>query len=160
MYIGKVGSVLDARVLRKSPLYEKAIEDPKFFGGYFLLGDSAYKNLSWLVCPFKDNGHLTANQKLFNFRYSSTRIQIENAFGLLKTRFWRLLSFNNLRIDIIVRCIMAACVLHNICITMNNDDSDDDLDIDLDCENDNEEYNYDNIIVEDRRAHIFNRMFA
>ncbi|CAH2088147.1 unnamed protein product [Euphydryas editha] len=55
VYIGEPGSMHDARVLRKSPLYERALDDPKFFENYFVLGDSAYPSLSWLVPPFKDN---------------------------------------------------------------------------------------------------------
>lgn len=65
---------------------------------------------------FKNYGQLTQNQILFNVRHSSARSVIEHAFGLLKGRFRRLFYFHNLRIDLIIKCVMAACILHNICI--------------------------------------------
>lgn len=52
-----------------------------FPGETFLLGDSAYPSLPWLVPPFRDNGHLTPQQTDFNFIHSSTRITVEKAFG-------------------------------------------------------------------------------
>jgi hypothetical protein len=75
----------DARLLERSSLYIKGLD--RWFGKNFLLRDSAYPCLSWLVSSFKDNGDLTRNQKRFNYRHSSTRIVIQNAFGLLKGRF-------------------------------------------------------------------------
>lgn len=51
---------------------------------------------------------------------------VEHAFGLLKNRFRRLGHFENLKLKIIVKCIMASCVLHNMCILQN-----DILDIDV-----------------------------
>jgi hypothetical protein len=66
VYCGEPGSIHDTRLLRKSALYSKAQENRNVFGEYFLLGDSAYPSLNWLVPPFKDNGALTPNQRLFN----------------------------------------------------------------------------------------------
>jgi hypothetical protein len=100
----------------------------------FLLGDSAYPCLSWLVSPFEDNGHLTRNQKLFNYRHSSTRIVIENAFGLLKGHFRRLNVFDNLDLIFIVECVIATAVIHNIRIGFDDevDYMSDDIDEDHD----------------------------
>ncbi|XP_011869570.1 PREDICTED: putative nuclease HARBI1, partial [Vollenhovia emeryi] len=123
VHIGESGSLHDARVLKKSSLYRAAEEDPNFFNGCFLLGDSAYPNLKWLAPPFKNYGQLTENEIRFNVRHSSARSIIEHAFGLLKSRFRRLFYFNNLRTDIIIQCVMAACILHNICILTNNYES-------------------------------------
>lgn len=42
----------------------------------------------------------------------------EHSIGLLKGRFRRLLhGFTNIDIEYSVMCVLAACVLHNICIT-------------------------------------------
>lgn len=116
VHIGESGSLHDARVLRKSPLYRVAQEDRNIFHDFFLLGDSAYPNLKWLAPPFKNHGQLTDNQILFNVKHSSARSVIEHAFGLLKGRFRRLFYLHNLNIDIINECVMAACILHNISI--------------------------------------------
>lgn len=115
VYCGEPGSLHDARLLRKSKIYEKA-EDPTFFGNYYLLGDSAYPVLSWLIPPFKDTGFLSREQKEFNYKLSATRVTIENAFGLLKGHFRCLGHFENFNIKFIVKIIVATCVLHNICI--------------------------------------------
>ncbi|KAF7998577.1 hypothetical protein HCN44_010985 [Aphidius gifuensis] len=55
VHIGEPGSMHGARVLRRSPVYEVAQGDPDFFQGFYLLGDSAYPYLPWLVTPFKQN---------------------------------------------------------------------------------------------------------
>ncbi|KAB0790060.1 hypothetical protein PPYR_15623, partial [Photinus pyralis] len=121
VYCGEPGSLHDARLLRKSTLYAKAAENEDIFYNMFLLGDSAYPCLNWIVPPFKDNGNLTVQQKRFNYKHSSTRICVENAFGLLKGRFRRLTHFENLDMHLIVKCIMACCVLHNLCLKEGND---------------------------------------
>ncbi|XP_045199193.2 putative nuclease HARBI1 [Mercenaria mercenaria] len=60
VYCGWPGSVHDARVLKKSPLYHEIDEDPvkKFPGNTHILGDSAYSLTTWLLVPFKDYGNL------------------------------------------------------------------------------------------------------
>lgn len=61
IYCGEPGSLHDARVFRRSLLHETARINKRilFPGQTFLLGDSAYPYLSWLVPPFRDNGYLT-----------------------------------------------------------------------------------------------------
>lgn len=155
-FCGEPGSIHDSRLLKKSSMYRKGIDG--FLGENFLLGDSAYPCLDWLICPFKDNGNLTQNQKIFNYRHSATRIVIENAFGLLKGRFRRLKYFENDNLKFVVECIVAAAVLHNICLS-----NDDEFDVD-----DNNEHN-DNVIDivgvsgisenYSRRDQIFEKMF-
>ncbi|XP_044019740.1 putative nuclease HARBI1 [Aphidius gifuensis] len=161
VHIGEPGSMHDSRVLRRSPLYAAAHDNPDFFDGYFLLGDSAYANLPWLVPPFRDNGHLTDEEREFNYKHSSTRVRIEHTFGLLKCRFRRLNKFNNLLLDIVIRCTMASCILHNILTIarINNINIDDDSDDDNN--NDNDDYNdNERVFVEDRRQYIFQNMFV
>lgn len=159
VFCGEAGSIHDARLLKRSKLYELAMNGQLIKEGMFLLGDSAYPNLPWLVPPFKDNGTLTGQQKLFNYRHSSTRIVIENAFGLLKGRFRRLKFFENLKLHFISKAVIAACVLHNICINF------DDLDMNIDAdfgENENEEIFGDVQFIAggvDRRQEIFEEMF-
>lgn len=71
IYCGVAGSVHDARVLKKSSIYDSCQQrslEPQL---HVLLGDSAYPSLAWLVPPFRDNGNLTQMQREFNFRHSS-----------------------------------------------------------------------------------------
>jgi len=123
IYCGEPGSLHDARVLRRSPLYETTVQNKEmlFPGDTFIIGDSAYASLSWLVPPFRDNGHLTPQQKDFNFLHSSTRIVVERAFGYLKGRFRRIKYFNEYRqMPFITNTIVCACILHNYCIDEND----------------------------------------
>lgn len=163
---GEPGSLHDSRMLKRSSIYHKG-QESNLFGKYFLLGDSAYPSLKWLVPPFKDNGNLTENEKLFNYRHSCCRIIIEHAFGLLKQRFRRLKKFYNLDIELIKKCIMAACILHNMCI-LKNDTAELENDVQdqnryLNKEDDEQElFDYielAQIHAGERRREIFNKMF-
>lgn len=117
---GEHGSLHDARVLRRSSLYERA-QNNDYFGGYFIIGDSAYPALDWLVTPFRDTGNLTEREKTFNFKLSSTRMIVEHSFGLLKGRFQRLHHVSNLDIETCSKLVMCCCILHNICIIHKDD---------------------------------------
>lgn len=80
---GEPGSLHDSRVLRRSALYRKAMDGTLQFNSRVLLGASAYPtNFPWLLAPYKDNRHLTNEQKIFNLKHSSTRVLVENAFAL------------------------------------------------------------------------------
>ena len=115
---GWPGSVHDARILRNSDIWNIC---PLWCGpNNHLLGDGAYPLRSWLLKPFRNNGHLTRIQRRFNYRLSSTRAAIERAFGLLKGRFRRLQLLDTKSIKTAVDTIIVCCIFHNICII--NDD--------------------------------------
>ncbi|TGZ48672.1 Nuclease harbi1 [Temnothorax longispinosus] len=85
------------------------------------LGDAAYTIHSHVMVPFRDNGHLTPRQKNFNYCLSSSRMDIERAFGLLKVRFRILLNCLSLTdITKIPQFVIACSVMHNICILQND----------------------------------------
>ncbi|KAI4455228.1 hypothetical protein MML48_1g01257 [Holotrichia oblita] len=120
--VGHPGSLHDARVLRKSKLFLTIEEHDICYSNYFLLGDSAYPSLQWLVPPFRDTGLLTNEELLFNTKHSKARVVVEHAFGLLKGRFRRLFHFENLSLVAITNLIATACTLHNLCIIQDDDD--------------------------------------
>ncbi|XP_046802346.1 protein ALP1-like [Lucilia cuprina] len=120
---GEPGSLHDFRVLRRSELYLRAESNlEQFFpNNAFILGDSAYPPNRWIVPPFKDYGNLSETQKKFNKIHSSTRITVENAFGLLKTRFRRTLKFTEqTNLLNITNLVTSMCILHNICISLDD----------------------------------------
>ena len=78
---------------------------------------------SWLITPFRNNGHLTAQQLRFNRALSKLRQKIERAISLLKGRWRKLLPLDHLDVELEVYIIVAACVLHNFCLL--HDDFDD-----------------------------------
>jgi len=78
--------------------------------------------------PFHDNGHLGCVEKRYNECHSSTRVDIERAFGLLKCKFRRLQFLEMHLIDEIPKVIVVCCVLHNL-ILQNETIDDEDFDM-------------------------------
>ena len=79
-------------------------------------------NFSWLMTPFRDNGHLCASERHFNSVLSSLRQTVERCVRLLKGRWRRLHNMDHMNIKLIVSLIVSACALHNFCLL--NDDFD------------------------------------
>jgi hypothetical protein len=50
----------------------------------------------------------------YDFNMNLRRVVIENAFGSLKNR-WHILRHFNLKVDRVVKVVIACCVLHNYC---------------------------------------------
>ncbi len=71
------------------------------------------------MVPFRDNGHLTRQQRKFNARLSSTRVLIENTYSRLKNLFRRLKFLEIYELQYIKYYIITCCVLHNISINDN-----------------------------------------
>ncbi|XP_062407478.1 putative nuclease HARBI1 [Sardina pilchardus] len=120
VFVGFPGSVHDARVLRSSPLYRRAIYPPP---GTFLLGDGGYPCLEQpigLLTPYK-NPVRGVDRQRFNGYHSKARAIVERAFGMMKTR-WRAIFLHALEVSVSFDpdVIVACTVLHNICL--GNDD--------------------------------------
>ncbi len=118
--VGWLGSTHDSRILTNSNLYDKFNNQSNLvttpFNNKYILGDGRYPNLSWLIVPYKNVGRqLTQEQTYFNLKHLQTRIKVEQAFGLLKSR-WRCLLHNlEVSFEIVSHIITACCILHNIC---------------------------------------------
>jgi hypothetical protein len=119
--IGQVGTVHDSYLLRTSALW--LTRHPWLFFPYFLLADTGYFLTPELIEPFGRTESLSHLQKAaFNRALSSIRGVVECAFGILKNRFRILLNggFRRGDLDTISRWIMAACILHNMCISADD----------------------------------------
>lgn len=117
--VGWPGRVHDAKVLKNSHLWETGFQKTDN-GQFHLVGDGAFPLKEWLLTLYRDNGHLTAQQRRFNISLSSKRQVIERAFGMLKGRFRRLKYIHLKSMEEICKTIIAACILHNICIFEND----------------------------------------
>ncbi|XP_054747579.1 putative nuclease HARBI1 [Anastrepha obliqua] len=120
---GEPGSLDDYTVLKRSKLYHDAERyyEEMFLNNYFLIGDAAYPSTQWLVPPFKESENLTESQRKFNEIHNSTRMVVEDAFGLLKIRFPRLANFTEAKdLMMITNIVVSACILHNICINFGD----------------------------------------
>ena len=127
--IGWPGCTHDARVLRISALYREA-QAGRFDQGKFIIGDAAYPLSTWLVTAFRDNGHLTAQQRQFNRVVCSIRQAVERAIGHIKGRFRKLKEVHLYNIQVICQVIFAGCILHNLCV-LEDDDLEDYIDVNL-----------------------------
>ena len=97
------------------------------------------------MVPFRNNGHLTLQETRFNTVLSSSRQIVERAIRLLKGRWRKLHHMEHLNLELIVKLITSACVLHNVCLLnddfnpgymLDNDNDDNDNDDNNDGNND------------------------
>ena len=101
--VGQPGSAGDAQVFNRSELKE-CIEDgsagfpePDPLPGddtdvaYFIAADDAFALKTWLMKPYSKR-LLTITERVFNYRLSRARRIVENAFGILASRFQVLLT--------------------------------------------------------------------
>uniref|UniRef100_A0A1Y1KHN8 DDE Tnp4 domain-containing protein n=1 Tax=Photinus pyralis TaxID=7054 RepID=A0A1Y1KHN8_PHOPY len=122
VFIGYPGSVSDHRIFRNSDIYRAIINNVEqyFPENEFIIGDKAYPILNWCIPPYINRGNLTAAQVHFNTIHAQTRQVIERTFALLVGRFRRLKFLDMNRHDLIPSTVLAACVLHNICLNFND----------------------------------------
>ncbi|KAJ1200334.1 hypothetical protein NDU88_004158 [Pleurodeles waltl] len=109
------GSVHDAYILRNSsiPYVMEQLERHRVW----LLGDSGYPNLSWLLTPVRNPR--TRAEERYNEAHGRTRRVIERTFGLLKARFRCLhMTGGSLMYSPKKVChiIVACCMLHNLAL--------------------------------------------
>ena len=74
---------------------------------YFLLGDDAFALIPWMVKPYSRR-QLTREERTANYRISSGRWMVNNAFGILVSRFRVLLGTREKRPKV-VRNIVLWC---------------------------------------------------
>lgn len=115
IFAGPPGRVHDVRMLRVSPFFNSWRQK---LGDYQLLGDSAYisNSFPFIVTPKHDNGALSEDDLRKNAMISKGRVVVEQAFGRLKCKWRRLCELQNSHVDVVVKVIVAACALHNMCI--------------------------------------------
>ncbi|KAK7497537.1 hypothetical protein BaRGS_00011177, partial [Batillaria attramentaria] len=103
----------DARILRESSVWRNFEMQPPLLDG-FILGDSAYPLLNWLLTPFLNSQ--TVAERRYNRAFTSARSTIERCFGVVKRRFHCLrtaLRYSPVRA---CRIITACLVLQNLAV--------------------------------------------
>jgi len=112
--VGWPGSMHDARIFRRSQLGRRLHRVR--LHPFHLLGDSAYPLKAFLVVPFRDDGHMSPEQKQFNIAHSASRVIIEQAFARLKGKWRRLKNLDMDNRHLMTKVITSACMLHNFII--------------------------------------------
>ncbi|KAJ1174467.1 hypothetical protein NDU88_006288 [Pleurodeles waltl] len=109
------GSVHDAYIMRNSSI-------PYVMGQLqrhrvWLIGDSGYPNLSWLLTPVRNPR--TRAEERYNEAHGRNRMVIERTFGLLKARF-RCLHMTGGSLlyspKKVCQIIVACCMIHNLAL--------------------------------------------
>ena len=109
----------DARVYTQSEISKNLQQICE--GKYHILGDGAYEIREWFLTPYRNYENLSDQKKKYNDKFCTTRVFIENAFGILKKRFLQLLRVELADVDRKTKFIISCCVLHNICLDGHDD---------------------------------------
>lgn len=117
VFIGCPGACHDSTVWQMSFIRKAIInKEINISSNCHLLGDGGYPLETFLMVPYRDNGFLTPMQSKFNTILSSTRVVVEQAFGILKKKF-RILKYIEVQRAHMPKLITMACmILHNIII--------------------------------------------
>ena len=79
---------------------------------YVFVGDDAFPLTTYLMKPFPFRNQ-SVEVRIFSYRLSRARRIVENAFGILSSRFRIFLSTLNLAPDKVETVTLASIVLHN-----------------------------------------------
>ena len=104
MDVGSNGFSSDAHIFNHSKLKNK-IEDGSLI--------HAFRLMSWLVKPYSRN-HLIMEERIANYRISRSRRAVENAFGILASRFNVLLGTMQQTPKFVRDIVLTCVVLHNM----------------------------------------------
>ena len=113
--IGWAGSMHDANLWGRTAIGQYCEADKLW--PYTLVGDAAYPCHPWMLAHFK--GHkdgLSREEYHWNFVQSSTRMCVEQAFGMLKGRWRILLKMMDVHLKNVPDLVSMCLVLHNMCI--------------------------------------------
>ena len=125
MDLGAAGSSSDSQIFKHSdlnykiedgtigfPESESLVDDGQKVN-YFILGDDAFPLKLWLIKPYSRRG-MDLNQRVFNYRVSRGRRVVENAFGILTSRFWIFQRPMQQAPPVVARVVVACLVPHNL----------------------------------------------
>uniref|UniRef100_A0A8C1S5R1 DDE Tnp4 domain-containing protein n=1 Tax=Cyprinus carpio TaxID=7962 RepID=A0A8C1S5R1_CYPCA len=105
VFTGLPGSLHDARVLRLSTLWELASRGNHIPANTRNIGGVTPVQ-NWLLKPFIDTGHLTAEQQVYNMKICRARVVVENAFGRLKGRWRCLMKKNDCAVNLVKSMVL------------------------------------------------------
>lgn len=111
--IGANGSASDGGVFKNSSIY-RPLDDgllPVAVDG-FIVSDAAYPLKTYLLKPYPGS-QLSTSKKIFNYRISRAKRILENAFGILVSRFRVYEKAIPTCLNTTDAIVCASCALHN-----------------------------------------------
>lgn len=129
--IGAHGSEGDANVFATTPIGKKIISDSFSFPEdahvagvkfpFYFVGDDAFPLTKRIIKPYapKQKSKLTDEERIFNYRLSRARRVVENAFGILTSKWLCLSRTMNCQPDRAQKIVSACCYLHNWMLNNN-----------------------------------------
>jgi hypothetical protein len=121
LYLGMPSPTNDAKVLRRSSMYRMGMAENLFDARYavdgftpYLLDDSGYPLLPWLMVPHRNARNFTMLETIFNRKLRKGHCMVENAFGILKQTFRELLVKSDLDVVFLSDVITCCAILHNV----------------------------------------------
>lgn len=109
--IGGNGRCSDGGVFQNSSIF-RDLERNMLPNGGFFIADDAFPLKTYLLKPYK-HAPLTYEQKIFNYRLSRARRIVENAFGILVSRFRIFERPIATDVSVTDKIIRTACAIHN-----------------------------------------------
>lgn len=109
--VGANGRCSDGGVFQNSSIL-KDLENGMLPTGGFFVGDAAFPLKTYLLKPYQ-HSPLTYEQKIFNYRLSRARRIVENAFGILVSRFRIFEKPIGTDVSTIDKIVRTACAVHN-----------------------------------------------
>nr|CAI5839359.1 unnamed protein product [Callosobruchus analis] len=114
---GRNGRISDGGVLQNTKFLEKLQNKTlKLPTTYVFVADDAFPLRVDMLKPFRQTDLNSRERKIFNYRLSRARRIVENAFGILASRFRIYHTAINVQPENIEKIVMATCVLHNFLI--------------------------------------------
>jgi len=122
--VGANGRISDGGVFSNTEFYKRLVKNElcipqpdnlpnsEIKQPYVLVGDDAFPLMNNLMKPFSRR-NLTTEQAIFNYRLSRARRIVENAFGILSSRFQILLKEINLCPEKATLIVLTCTHLHN-----------------------------------------------
>ena len=118
------GSVHDSTIFDNSKL--RAMLETQQLGGC-LVGDGGYACRRYMLTPL--NNPSSAAERDYNAAQIAARNCIERTIGMLKRRFPALKYGLRLKLSNTLPVIVATVILHNIAVTLGEDEPDDDTEL-------------------------------
>lgn len=125
---GTNGRVSDGGVLQNMKFFEmlrnnqleipseEAVRNSQRRLPYVFVSDDAFPLRPDMMKPFRQAELTSTDKKIYNYRVSRARRIVENAFGILASRFRIFHTAINLHPNKIESVVMACCALHNYLI--------------------------------------------